>query len=363
MPNTNLNKLTTLEQLKLLALRVKSEDEAIVADLGARIEAVAEDVEGLITTGGEANVLEGVKVNGVALDIAEKMVDILVATGSADGTIAVNGVDVAVKGLSDLAFLSKVSENELDDALKAVIAAKATQSDLEALGARVTAIEGAGYQTAAQVSTAIQAAISASGHAHFEKVDAVPTAETAAENVLYLVMNGTTGHYDIYALVSGEVVLIDDTTVDLSAYSTTEQMNAAITAAIEALKIGDYAKASDLSAAVERVAVVEAKFNNYYTKTEIDGMFANYSTTEQMNAAIKVVDDKFAGYTNTEGMNAAIKEVDDKFADYSTTEQMNTTLEGYATDDEAATAASNAVANATATDEEVNAMLTEVFGE
>ena len=56
----------------------------------------------MVTTGGEPNKLEGVKVNGAALSIVEKMVDILIATGTADGTIAVNGKDVAVKGLATL---------------------------------------------------------------------------------------------------------------------------------------------------------------------------------------------------------------------------------------------------------------------
>lgn len=72
------------------------------------------------------------------------------------------------------------------------------------------------FQTENQVSAAIQTAISATGHAKFEKADAVPTAETAQDNVLYLVINTETGHYDIYAKVGTQVVLLDDTTVDLS---------------------------------------------------------------------------------------------------------------------------------------------------
>ena len=41
--------------------------------------------------------------------------------------------------------------------------------------------------------------------------------------MLYLVMNSTTGHYDIYAKVKGDdgtftMELLDDTTVDLSGY-------------------------------------------------------------------------------------------------------------------------------------------------
>lgn len=69
-------------------------------------------------------------------------------------------------------------------------------------------------------------AIAATGHAHFEKVEAVPDAGTAKENVLYLVMNQQTKHYDIYAKVENEVVLLDDTTVDLSGYATKEQLEA-----------------------------------------------------------------------------------------------------------------------------------------
>ena len=67
------------------------------------------------------------------------------------------------------------------------------------------------------------------------------------------------------SLASNEVVLIDDTTVDLSAYSTTEQVNALISAAIQALKIGDYAKAAALTAAVERISAVENKLSGINT--------------------------------------------------------------------------------------------------
>lgn len=88
------------------------------------------------------------------------------------------------------------------------------------------------YQTDTQVAASIQSAIAATKHARFEKVSTIPSAATAEENVLYLVMNATTGHYDIYAKVDGAVILIDDTTVNLTGYSSTEQMNAAITAAV-----------------------------------------------------------------------------------------------------------------------------------
>lgn len=155
----NEEKLTKLKSLRALAERVKQDyaTKASVSALEAR-------VDGLATTGGEPNVINAVKVNGTALPVTDKAVDVEVPT--------------------------KTSQLTNDS----------------------------GFQTDAEVAQAITAAISKTGHAAFQKVDAVPDAADAQENVLYLVMNAQTGHYDIYAKVSGEVVLLDDTTVDLSGY-------------------------------------------------------------------------------------------------------------------------------------------------
>lgn len=60
--------------------------------------------------------------------------------------------------------------------------------------------------------------ISKAGHARFEVAEAIPDASATQENIMYLVMNDKTQHYDIYAKVNDEVVLLDDTTVDLSGY-------------------------------------------------------------------------------------------------------------------------------------------------
>lgn len=100
---------------------------------------------------------------------------------------------------------------------------------------KATTLEGYGItdaMTATAIAEAIQTAIAATGHASFKKVDAVPTVETAEDNVLYLVMNTETGFYDIYAKVDTAVVRLDDVSVNLDDYSTTEQMNEAIATAI-----------------------------------------------------------------------------------------------------------------------------------
>ena len=156
-----MSKFVNLDQIKVLATKVKTEDEA----LGAQISEVASRVEGLVATGGEANILNGVKVNGTALTITDKMVDILIATGEENGTLSVNGAAVAIKGLADLAYKSKIGEEDLNEALLASIAAKATEADLSALEVRVedaegriSVLENAGFQNAEQVQAAIAAA-------------------------------------------------------------------------------------------------------------------------------------------------------------------------------------------------------------
>ena len=104
--------------------------------------------------------------------------------------------------LGSIAAKNEIAEEDLSEALKAVIDGKMDSSD---------------SMTAQEIQQAIATAISNSEHAKFEKVDSVPAAETAEDNVMYLVMNSESGFYDIYALVSGEVVRLDDTSVDLSA--------------------------------------------------------------------------------------------------------------------------------------------------
>ena len=304
-----MSKFVNLEQIKVLANKVKSEDAA----LGTKLETVTTKVDNLVAAGGEANILEGVKVNGAALAISDKMVDILIASGEENGTISVNGAAVAIKGLAALAY--EITEDELGEALKASIAAKATKADLDALTVRVGDIEKAGYQTAEQV----QAAIAASGHAHFEVAETDPTAEgfEAQANVMYLYMNSKTKHYDIYAKVGESVVLLDDTTVDLSEYAKTADVTSAISTAIAALNIDQYATDDDRTAAVARVTALETAIANVYTKKEVD--------------------DKLAAKMDKASMDA------------------------YATDEEAQQAAANAVAGAQASDTEFNAAMNEVW--
>ena len=153
----NEEKLARLKHLKQLAQKAKAESDAVAT----RVKAL-EDADA------QANKIESIKVNGTAQTIdPDKSVNITVPT--------------------------KTSQLNNDST----------------------------FQTSAQVVAAINTAISKSGHASFQKVDAVPKADAAQENILYLVMNTTTKHYDIYAKIKGSsdsytMELLDDTTVDLS---------------------------------------------------------------------------------------------------------------------------------------------------
>lgn len=154
MANYDLNHIPALRDLQDLAKRQNAKHKA----LNSRVKA-------LENIGAQANKIESIKVNGTAQTIdPDKSVNITVPT--------------------------KTSQLNNDST----------------------------FQTSEQVVAAINTAISKSGHASFQKVDAVPNADAAQENILYLVMNTATKHYDIYAKIKGSYTmeLLDDTTVDLS---------------------------------------------------------------------------------------------------------------------------------------------------
>lgn len=117
-------------------------------------------VEKLEVVGGQSNVLEAVKVNGEALTIdANKAVDVLVATGSAKGTIAVNGKDVAVNGLGSAAYQNV---DAFDAAGAGAAAADVVRGELDTYKqANDKAIADAATQTAEDIAAAKQEAINA----------------------------------------------------------------------------------------------------------------------------------------------------------------------------------------------------------
>lgn len=67
-----MSKHTTLDQLKMLANRTKSE----IVKVDDKVTTLSGRVDQLVTAGGEPNVITAIKVNGVAQEITDKAVDI-----------------------------------------------------------------------------------------------------------------------------------------------------------------------------------------------------------------------------------------------------------------------------------------------
>lgn len=300
-------KLITLSNLQRFANDIKAKYATLTA-----LEALQEKVTNLEVVGGQANVLEGVKVNGTALTIAEKMVDILIATGSENGTISVNNANVAVAGLQALAFKANVSESDLDAALAAVISAKAEASDVTALGNRVTATEtaigtlNANAETEGSVDYKIAQAVAAIMENPDDTMNSIKElvdwVNEHATDALEMSNQVTTNKNDIAALTA----LVGNLPEGVTSTTVVDY----IAEAIGALGIGDYAKTTEVTAAINNALAsyytkteIDNKFAGYYNKTEVDGKFEDYSTTEEMNGVL-------ADYAKKEDLDAYVLDTD-----------------------------------------------------
>nr|DAH94289.1 MAG TPA: hypothetical protein [Caudoviricetes sp.] len=349
--------LAKLSALKALAEKVKS-DYALKKDL----ETLSGKVEGLVTAGGEPNVLEGIKINDTLLTLTDKIANILIKESTANGKISVNNVDVAVHGLAALAYKSEVAESDLAAALKAIIDAKAKQSDLDTLTG-----EGEG-----SIKKMIDAAINKFAtdvtdddvvNSYKELIDWVATHGKEATKMAGGISDNKTAITDLKTLVG-----------TLPEGATSSTVVGYIAEAIAALSIGDYAKTTEVTSAINTA-------------------LADYAKTSDVNTGLGKKADKVAKATN--GNFAALdadgnlKDSGKKAADFVAAEagkRLMTDAEGTklggiqagATKVEASetngnikingaektvyTLPSNVVKGAIATDDEVTEMLNEVFG-
>lgn len=210
----NLEKLTKLGALKALAERLEA-------------------------AGGEANVLEGVKVNGTALTIANKMVDILIASGTSNGSISVAGKNVAVKGLAALAYKANVSEADLNTALKAVIDAKAETSDVTALSGKVTTLIGS--DTNKSVRTIANEELAA---------QLIPEGAKESLNTLAEIAAWIQDHPDDASAMNAAITALQNLVGTIPAGASSTTVVGYIDEVVAAIGIGNYVKKTEMNTAL-----------------------------------------------------------------------------------------------------------------
>lgn len=138
--------------------------------------------------------------------------------------------------------------------------------------------------TKTYVSEEVAKKIAESTHASMQIVTQVPTAEEAKSNIIYLYKVTTaTGDdvYEMYMLIGGEVVLIDDTTLDLTNYLTKQETLDQIAAAKQAAINSAVATAANDATSKANKALADAKA---YTDTKISDVTTKINkNTESIN--------------------------------------------------------------------------------
>jgi hypothetical protein len=324
-------KATTLSQLELLAERANAE-----------IKKRDKRIDEINNAGYEANVLVGIKVNGAVLAIAEKMVDILIARGSTNGTIAVNGVDVAVEGLAALAYKAEVSESDLASALKSVINGKAEKGDVTALQTAINTLNGTGTGS---VKKTVDEAIDDFA----TKVSNDGIKNTFKELVDWVAEHGS----DVADMVgaieqnTNAAITLSNLIGTLPAGATSTTIVAYIAEAIAALNIGDYAKTSVMNSAIASAIA------NYYTRAEIDNKLAGY-VVKNGNKVLSENDYTTAEKTKLSSISAGATKVE--------ASSTNGKIKIDGAEISVYTEPEDVLHGAWASDIEVNTMLTSVFG-
>lgn len=176
-------------------------------ELVTKINDTASTVEGLVISGGQANVIEKVKVNNTLLEVTDKTVNIEVPTNNNQLT---NGAG----------YITGVNTNDITTALGFTPYNESNPK---------------GYQTAAQVSSAISGAIEGITGIEYNIVESLP--ESGEPGIIYLTSNGgeNPNIYDEYVYVNGKFEKIGTTDVDLSGYVQEEDLVAITNSEIDTI--------------------------------------------------------------------------------------------------------------------------------
>lgn len=168
-----------------------------------------------------------------------------IGTGSANGTIAVAGKDVAVKGLAALAYKASLSKSDVG------------LGNVENKTLDTSVTDSGNYVTSGAVKTYVDTVVGAVKQFQYEVVDKLPTASTGTMGKIYLVAHthGTQDGYDEFITIeSGSTTKtygwekIGNTDIDLSGYVPTSR------------KVNGKALTADINLGASDVGVTETAF-------------------------------------------------------------------------------------------------------
>lgn len=175
-----------------------------------------------------------------------------VATAKAVKDYVDNLVTGGIGALGALAKKDEVTETELGDALKKKINDAAAQA---------SALVG---EDASKSARAIAA----------EEVAKIVDGADSSFDTLKEIADWISGHKTDAASMNSAIKALEAIVKGIGGTDEPATVVAYVTAAIEALKIGDYAKAADLTAAVARVATLETKMETVNGGEDVDGSIA-----------------------------------------------------------------------------------------
>ena len=241
------------------------------------------------------------------IEIPEKVYTL--ATGTTNGTVKFNGTDVAVKGLGSAAYTeaSAYDANGAASNVKTTLEAKigtvtegktvvemisdaqaAATYDDTALTGRVTTVEG-------KVTTLIGDDASKSARTiASEEVAKIVAGADASYDTLKEIADWISSHKTDATAMNSAIVALEAIVDGIGGDGEKATVVEYVTDAIAALKIGDYAKAADLTALADRVTTLEGQAHTHsnkalldtYTQTEVDLADAVAKKHEHSNKAV-----------------------------------------------------------------------------
>ena len=170
-----------------------------------------------IETGAEVNVIESVVVNGTTATISNKTASVTISAGSID-TISVNGTNVPADQNKNVDITVPTNTNQLTNGAGFITGITSTDVTTALGFTPYNSTNPSGYQTASDVSTAINTAIAGITGIDYQIVQVLPA--TGEKGVIYLISNSGTSPnvYDEYIWVNNAFEKIGTTAVDLSGY-------------------------------------------------------------------------------------------------------------------------------------------------